>query len=301
MSRKGFTLIELLVVIAIIAILAAILFPVFARARAKAEQASCLSNVKQLMLATLMYCNDNDQMLMAGPYGCKVTPSTSPGWYGAIGKYTQNDQMFFCPAATWTPEAAGQAFTDPLTGAKITTTIVLPSYATQDYYLGGTPAQRWQGKPLDYFQAISHFVLWVESQPDLPTRGWGSWMTDAWATNSNYEPTTITMPNGGYKTWYDGGWIGSYTGYGTFNPAAEPPIDGYYCWPASMTSSASGCGLYPHNGFENCGFLDGHAKAISAQQFAATDYWAGASYPQPNNGYYMNADAGTAGRGQNIQ
>jgi prepilin-type N-terminal cleavage/methylation domain-containing protein/prepilin-type processing-associated H-X9-DG protein len=61
--KKGFTLIELLVVIAIIAILAAILFPVFAQARAKARQASCLSNVKQLSLAIIMYANDYDQKM----------------------------------------------------------------------------------------------------------------------------------------------------------------------------------------------------------------------------------------------
>lgn len=58
MQRKAFTLIELLVVIAIIAILAAILFPVFARARAKAQQASCLSNLKQIALAEKMYASD---------------------------------------------------------------------------------------------------------------------------------------------------------------------------------------------------------------------------------------------------
>jgi len=58
---KGFTLIELLVVIAIIAILAAILFPVFARARAKARMASCLSNIKQIALAMIMYADDNDE------------------------------------------------------------------------------------------------------------------------------------------------------------------------------------------------------------------------------------------------
>jgi len=57
-KREGFTLIELLVVIAIIAILAAILFPVFARAREKARMASCQSNLKQLALATLMYAQD---------------------------------------------------------------------------------------------------------------------------------------------------------------------------------------------------------------------------------------------------
>ena len=63
MSRRGFTLIELLVVIAIIAILAAILFPVFAKAREKARQTSCLSNLKQLGLSFLMYAQDYDELL----------------------------------------------------------------------------------------------------------------------------------------------------------------------------------------------------------------------------------------------
>ena len=61
--RQGFTLIELLVVIAIIAILAAILFPVFAKAREKARQISCVSNMKQLGLAILQYQQDNDEIL----------------------------------------------------------------------------------------------------------------------------------------------------------------------------------------------------------------------------------------------
>ncbi len=69
--RKGFTLIELLVVIAIIAILAAILFPVFARARAKAQMSSCMSNVKQIALAMIMYADDNDEtfpIMYPAPY-----------------------------------------------------------------------------------------------------------------------------------------------------------------------------------------------------------------------------------------
>ncbi len=93
MKRSGFTLIELLVVIAIIAILAAILFPVFARARAKALQNTCLSNTKQIALAMLMYASDNDQKLpqQIGGYGAH------PGWYDPLKVYVKNEQIWVCP------------------------------------------------------------------------------------------------------------------------------------------------------------------------------------------------------------
>ena len=83
-NRRGFTLIELLVVIAIIAILAAILFPVFARAREKARTASCQSNLKQVALATIMYSQDYDEYMIAC-YGADTLPgggvSYSRRWY----------------------------------------------------------------------------------------------------------------------------------------------------------------------------------------------------------------------------
>src|ERR671925_429724 len=77
MRRRGFTLIELLVVIAIIAILAAILFPVFAQAREKARQASCSSNLKQIVLSLQMYQNDYDETMfgsfaLPAPYNSRV-------------------------------------------------------------------------------------------------------------------------------------------------------------------------------------------------------------------------------------
>jgi prepilin-type N-terminal cleavage/methylation domain-containing protein/prepilin-type processing-associated H-X9-DG protein len=113
MARShGFTLIELLVVIAIIAILAAILFPVFERARAKAQQAQCLSNEKQLTLGCLMYCTDNDDTMPGGEFTNGVW---IPYWSGRIYPYVKNGAIFYCPASpadmTVTYEDAAQ--TDP--------------------------------------------------------------------------------------------------------------------------------------------------------------------------------------------
>src|SRR2546428_224894 len=78
LRMKGFTLIELLVVIAIIAILAAILFPVFAQAREAARKTSCLSNVKQLALACIMYQTDYDTRMVNGGYDCEDFTHTFP-------------------------------------------------------------------------------------------------------------------------------------------------------------------------------------------------------------------------------
>ena len=93
--RRGFTLIELLVVIAIIAILAAILFPVFARAREKARQTTCLSNLKQIGLAVLMYAQDYDER-----YNLAYT-ATAAGtfhWPQLLEPYHRNTQLYECPS-----------------------------------------------------------------------------------------------------------------------------------------------------------------------------------------------------------
>jgi len=95
--RTGFTLIELLVVIAIIAILAAILFPVFARAREKARQTSCLSNVNEIALGVLMYNGDYDERF---PLGFVNRPDFADRytWPGAIFPCVKNVQVFDCPS-----------------------------------------------------------------------------------------------------------------------------------------------------------------------------------------------------------
>src|SRR5512140_483933 len=125
--KRAFTLIELLVVIAIIAILAAILFPVFAQAKAAAKKASCLSNIKQVALAMNMYANDSDDMLPASgeDYPASVTaacriiidypglawcpgdnralgwkdPLEVQNWANEIYPYVKSLPMYLCPSA----------------------------------------------------------------------------------------------------------------------------------------------------------------------------------------------------------
>ncbi len=103
-DTTGFTLIELLVVIAIIAILAAIIFPVFSRARAKARQAKCLSNLKQIGAALIMYTDDHDGVYPRGQFwpfdGTKL-------WTDATQPYLRNTDVLQCPSQGRDPHGYG--------------------------------------------------------------------------------------------------------------------------------------------------------------------------------------------------
>jgi prepilin-type N-terminal cleavage/methylation domain-containing protein/prepilin-type processing-associated H-X9-DG protein len=121
--RKGFTLIELLVVIAIIAILAAILFPVFAQAREKARQTSCLSNLNQIGLAYQQYTQDYDEMT--------VTFGNHNDWWAPLWPYTKSYAVFLCPDRTTsggTPGAPDGSCPSPLTGSNNSCSGPLPGY-----------------------------------------------------------------------------------------------------------------------------------------------------------------------------
>jgi prepilin-type N-terminal cleavage/methylation domain-containing protein/prepilin-type processing-associated H-X9-DG protein len=100
-TRSGFTLIELLVVIAIIAILAAILFPVFARARERARMTSCLSNAKQIGLCLMNYAEDNDDALPLNTY--ENLPSSTRLWPHLFLPYAKSAEIFRCPSRKGTP------------------------------------------------------------------------------------------------------------------------------------------------------------------------------------------------------
>ena len=110
-KTKAFTLIELLVVIAIIAILAAILFPVFAQAKDAAKKTVCLSQAKQTGLSAMMYANDNDNMYVPASYG-SYDPTWSAPWFGdgvgllywnqIIQPYIKSYEMLVCPSKDYT-------------------------------------------------------------------------------------------------------------------------------------------------------------------------------------------------------
>ncbi len=114
---QGFTLIELLVVIAIIAILAAILFPVFGRARENARRSSCQSNLKQIGLGMMQYTQDYDERF---PFAREFDGGPSFNWGQAIHPYIKSTQVFACPSNTSNTELMGnQDFSPTAPGPRI--------------------------------------------------------------------------------------------------------------------------------------------------------------------------------------
>lgn len=119
-KKKGFTLIELLVVIAIIAILAAILFPVFARARENARRTSCQSQLKQVGLGFKQYIQDYDEkfpLVQVNTLADVRPPYATPyGWADSLQPYLKSTQIYQCPSEVQTPDANsnsdGNNFTD---------------------------------------------------------------------------------------------------------------------------------------------------------------------------------------------
>ncbi|MFO7945663.1 MAG: DUF1559 domain-containing protein, partial [Armatimonadota bacterium] len=205
MQRKGFTLIELLVVIAIIAILAAILFPVFARAREKAREASCLSNVKQITLGLKMYVDDhNGWYPLAYYYGSDLSGG-GMSWAMAVNPYVKQKMesgIWWCPSSD-----------------------------LKKFSLNGHSAYVHYG--------LNAHIDWKNIPPSTH--------------ETNIDQPSMKVAIG--ETKYHRTWGGIDEWYG------------YYNW-FGFTSSHT---RYDHDGRQNLGFCDGHAKNASQQQALGSD------------------------------
>lgn len=232
--QRAFTLIELLVVIAIIGLLAAILFPVFSRAREKARQTSCGSNLKQLGLAWMQYTQDYDEFW---PIGNQVNGDDS-GWYSSVYPYVKSPQVYKCPSDATTggqvisyavnrniTKVAVSGLTAPpanggtgTSGAFLSTaTMYSPSRTVLLFEVLGTTAFFSSGQELNSFSAYG------------PT-----------ATSSPSKCISTFHPTEFYAT----GLLGS------------PPEDGTYYYPPDGDLATNG----RHSEGANYVFADGHVK-----------------------------------------
>ena len=233
-KSSGFTLIELLVVIAIIAILAAILFPVFAQARAKARQTSCLSNMKQLGLAAMQYEQDYDETVVPswGGVGPSWSGFTWPGnqrWMDMLYPYTKSTAIYTCP---------GDADPVPVKLTRPTAVDGDPdyfdsvsnpgSYAINATYWGtdpdGVPANSPNGRPSAAIQQSANTILLAEYRAYFVSPCSGG---DGWGI------AEIAWPNKNDCA-------------ATFYPQLNPP----------MLAKSPG----RHSGGMNAAYCDGHAK-----------------------------------------
>jgi prepilin-type N-terminal cleavage/methylation domain-containing protein/prepilin-type processing-associated H-X9-DG protein len=221
---KGFTLVELLVVIAIIAILAAILFPVFARAREKARTTSCISNLKQMGIACISYAQDYDEKM---PSVYRWGGSTYLYWWeDLVQPYTRSYQLFVCPSnqPTMTVTQYRPPIVTPGSGViqypELASSYAMPDMGVDNYNNIIPPVP---GSSLSQIQDPVGTIF----------------ICDAWMPNSNNTPPQIySGPN--YSPTYK---LTDMTDLSTIN----------YCWVAKV-----------HNDSFNVCYADGHAKTIKS-------------------------------------
>lgn len=271
----GFTLIELLVVIAIIAILAAILFPVFAQAREKARQSSCLSNLKQIGHALTIYMQDydekttwfyNDQVRVSMAPSIGNTPATFASyWYWVLYPYTKNWQVFVCPSVpTRAPGTDGLA---PFCDVELRP---VPNLRRCGYgfnvghvgYGGGDP----------YFRPVTN-----------PKAG------DTKALSAIGEPArTIYIADSAYSpaATQFAGWQDIKCPILPHKPRLASQLD-IYVSGARFGGPDNANITRRHNGGAVCTFMDGHAKWYSYndivwQRSPEKELWGHFSSPEPN-------------------
>lgn len=198
-KRQAFTLIELLVVIAIIAILAAILFPVFAQAKASAKNIACISNIKQEITATLMYASDNDDGTVLTDYA----PTTwwRPTWAYDLLPYTKNRDINWDPARIIPPGDFVASYPWD----------VVPTIAINDGGFSGY----WTGTCQTFWSDPSVHYVYGRVMTDIPSPAdRAAFMTDMWAGTQvgwyyfrHYQANWIdTSMDYTYWSWYNEVW-----------------------------------------------------------------------------------------------
>ena len=273
-TARGFTLIELLVVIAIIALLAAILFPVFAKAREKARQTACLSNMNQIAKALEMYKGDYDGFYVPSYVGLPPTFNTQRAWPSLIYSYVQSQDVFICPSAPDTGQGVDPQFftgaTQKYTGITKDVNCSFPS--PPNNYIGDSSTNdTWSdGTPTGIVHSLSYAVNLI---PDVKNNWkdttWGNNGTPAQATNlhkSGFADTSTYTGLNEAKLEDPAGTIHiveamvSYSTTGSCYPPSS--MRGIINWQRTDHNSTAQANkvAYRHSGGFNAIFGDGHVK-----------------------------------------
>jgi prepilin-type N-terminal cleavage/methylation domain-containing protein/prepilin-type processing-associated H-X9-DG protein len=251
---SGFTLIELLVVIAIIAILAAILFPVFAQAREKGRQASCMSNLKQLGLATLQYVQDYDETYPLAAQRRANGDMWRETWATVQQPYIKNLLVFRCPSDGREEARSGEEWRG--VGLSYAPNMI---YNRDWNFAGLFGVMEFENNPGHFWSKQSKAIAEVRYPAE----------TIMIAERHNEEVVAKGAP--GNMSTFTAGFLGRLNYMDSWLCFSQTP-DGSAGANAAYPNGRSGAVTVKHSGMSNFCFADGHVKAMKPEQ-TAPNWW----------------------------